>query len=179
MAGGGGRLQGMGGSNLPGSSGYSGPFGQAPQIMGQTGSPGMTQTPQAPGMATAQGAAPVASHSIMGAPPSFMFGGQGQAPSAPPIQNPPTGGVVGQPGYSQGTPPQLSGGYWNQIAQMLAGPQYQSKPPATSQSLAGSNPSGTLPAYSNFPAPGAAGPQPGVGAGMQPTSVPGWYQNYS
>ena len=72
---------------------------------------------------------------------------------APPIQNPPTGGIAGNPGYSQGMQPQLSGGYWNQLSQMLAGPQYQAKPPITSQSLPGYQPYGQLGAYSNFPGP--------------------------
>jgi hypothetical protein len=162
-----------------GSSGQ-GPYGiNLNQIMGQTSTPQMMQansaTP-APGAIQAQ------------APPSFMFQGQlpggprppvGQPlPAQPPVQNPPMSGISGNPGYSTAMPPQLSGNYWNQVAQQLAGPTYQSKQLPLSQSLAGSNPKGTLPAYSNFPAPGAAGVQPGVGSGMQPTSIPGWYQNY-
>jgi hypothetical protein len=164
-----------------GSSGQ-GPYGiNLNQIMGQTSTPQMMQAGGAPAQSTAQ---------QVQAPPSFMFGAQGQLPGGPrlpagqplpaqpPVQNPPMSGISGNPGYSAATPPQLSGNYWNQVAQQLAGPTYQSKTPPLSQSLPGSNPKGTLPAYSNFPTPGAAGVQPGVGSGMQPTSIPGWYQNY-
>lgn len=65
----------------------------------------------------------------MGSVQMPRMGGQiGTAPQQNPmpgIQNPPTGGVAGAPGYSQGQYPQPIGGYWNQLTQRLAGPQYQ------------------------------------------------------
>lgn len=55
-----------------------------------------------------------------------------------PAQNPPYQGVQGNPGYSSPAYPQLYGGFWNQLAQQMAGPSYASAPPTSSQ-LAGSN----------------------------------------
>lgn len=61
-----------------------------------------------------------------------MSGGQTQSPnprSAPPAQNPNTGwapaatNTTATPQY-----PQLQGGYWNQLSQMMAGPSYQAAP---------------------------------------------------
>jgi hypothetical protein len=60
-------------------------------------------------------------------------GGQQQLPAQQPIQNPPQGGIAGNPSYSTSTQPQLSGNYWNQVAQQLAGPTYQAKPQTPQQ----------------------------------------------
>jgi hypothetical protein len=62
----------------------------------------------------------------------MMYGGGGQQlpqqPAQQPIQNPPAGGITGNPGYATGAQPQLSGNYWNQVAQQLAGPRYTANP---------------------------------------------------
>jgi hypothetical protein len=67
----------------------------------------------------------------------MMYGGGGQQlpqqPAQQPIRNPPMGGISGNPSYSTGAQPQLSGNYWNQVAQQLAGPSYLAKSPAQQQ----------------------------------------------
>jgi hypothetical protein len=142
MAGGGGNT-GMQGGIQP----YSGAFGpignmqppaqQMPQGTIPQASSGAMRMQAPPSLAyQGQTASPYSSGPVrMQAPPSLAYGGQ--QPTAPPIQNPPYGGISGNPGYSTGAQPQLSGNYWNQIAQSLAGPSYLAKAPP-------SNPNGTV-----------------------------------
>lgn len=124
-------------SGLP-TSGYQGSsiFGQPTNVMGQVtnpnaglGTPQMSSVGGAPAMSTAM-AAPRNPFAGSGGLQGFGSGGppnstQPQLPGQVPVQNPPMGGVQGNPAYSVGSQPQLNGNYWNQVAQQLAGPQYQ------------------------------------------------------
>lgn len=70
-------------------------------------------------------------------------------PPAVPARNPPFGGVAGNPGYSSAKPAQLSGNYWNQVAQQLAGPTYQASGQGTAAS--GSMPNASTPPLGSYP----------------------------
>lgn len=85
-----------------------GPVAQ-PGYQGYPMGPPQAGTPRAPGI-------------IGGAQmPGQMQMGQ------PGIQNPPTNGIAGNPPYSQGAfSNPYTGGYWNQLTQRMAGPQYLS-----------------------------------------------------
>lgn len=89
------------------------------------------------------GAGPMGNSPQMGPPPMATVG-QGMPYGA---FSTPSGA---NPGNTNAIAPQLQGGQWNQIAQMLAGPSYASKPPTPAA------PVGISP-Y------GAQGPRVGIG----------------